>query len=141
MALEIILIVMQNHDAILVIGLHLNFKMGFIQDIENQCEEKGTPAVILRNERKPIFPFDDDCDRSDLGNEKVIIPDPHASYKEIETNSSIINHSLSLQGSYKPPNCNPHSNSKLGRPVGGERDSSSRRSAPRQLHVSRGFGD
>ena len=27
------------------------------------------------------------------------------------------------------------------RPVGGERDSSSRRSAPRQLHVSRGFGD
>lgn len=78
--IEIILIIMQNHDAILVIGLHLNFKMGFISDIENQCQEKGTPALILRNAEKPEFPFKDDCDRSDLGNEEVLIPDPQDSY-------------------------------------------------------------
>lgn len=116
--LEILLVILRNHDAILVIGLHLNFKMGFISDIESQCEQKGTPALILRNENLPKLAFQDDCDRSDLGLQPVQVPDPHASYKEMEiknpydkNNQSLI----TLGGEYSGPSeCTPNPKNKLG---------------------------
>ena len=83
-----ILVILQNQDAILVIGLHLNFKMSFISDIEDQCESKGTPALILRSEEPPTFPWIDDCDRDDLGSQNVIIPDPQTFGQLLFSNAS-----------------------------------------------------
>jgi len=113
LAVLILLIVLRNHDAILVIGLHLNFKMGFIQAIESQCEAKGTPALILRNTEKPRFPYFDNCDRTDLGNKLVNLPDIHASYKELEINKTDEHISISLGGSYSPKDCNPNIKNKV----------------------------
>ena len=100
------LLLLRNHDAILIIGLHLNFKMGFISAIESKCEQRGTPAVIQRNEKAPVFPqHEDNCDRSGLGQQEVSMPDPHASYRELEVNST--SDGLASGGKYSPPECQP----------------------------------
>lgn len=107
--IEIILLLLKNHDAILIIGLHLNFKMGFIADIEQRCEAKGTPNQILRNLDPPEFPWTDDCDRSQLG-EKVILPGSGSlpSFAQLELNDTT-NTNLQLGGVYPgPSDCTPY---------------------------------
>jgi len=106
----IALVLLRNHDAILIIGLHLNFKMGFITDLQQTCEQKGSSASIQRSKVQPSFPYSDNCDRSHLGEDTIVMPDPHASYKELEVEGA---DGLMNGGIYNPVDCKPNPKHKI----------------------------
>ena len=106
----IALVLLRNHDAILIIGLHLNFKMGFITDLQQTCEQKGSSASIQRSKLQPSFPYSDNCDRSHLGDDTIVMPDPHASYKELEVEGA---DGLMNGGIYNPVDCKPNPKHKI----------------------------
>ena len=107
-----LLLILKHHDAILVVALHLNFKISVISDMELQCEkQQGAKTLIHRNEHPPRISYSDNCDRSHLS-PVTDFPDEHSSYDELELFPSVLEN-LSPGGHFAPNDCSPAPENKL----------------------------